>query len=394
MQLIPHLPKRLQPPPFVKSPALIGLWKKSSVLTKDEEDKAVDRAAKAAQFCDLPMPVIEKRQQIGWVLGKQLSSDVLFLPGRRSLHQIEAAGFPSYDAIISAITTNGRRYSAIWSKGATTAGVANNWYDLWPVAGNPVAGTYAGSASSSLQFTDASTGALAHFGNVSTFTKHILSVWGVASAGVPPPILMLYDRCVTYENVPFNNAAANTFTQSNSPVSLRYSTGSDSGNKIIVTCQTVESATQQSFTVLTYVNQAGSTGVAAPCSTTTTNIIVSAATPTATLGARVVSPCATAAGTLVTSPFMPLAVGDVGVQSITNMTTSAATINTGKLCFVMGRPLAFLPLATAGVASLVDTVMMVAALERVFDGACLTFLAMFPVATGATLTGSVDVGWN
>lgn len=374
-----------------RAPSIIGLLPKSH-FGDHMEMCAVNEACKAAQFVDVPLPVLHGRQQIGWTLGRQLTSEVLYLPQRRSLDKIAAAGFPTYDSIINAITTNGQRYSALWSKGATTTPVANNWYDLWPVGGNPIAGLFTGTASNSAQCTDATTGALAHFGNVSTKTKHILSQWGVATAGAPPPTLMMYDRCVYYPAVPFNAAALNTFTQTNTPTSLRYSTNSDSGCKIIITGQTVFGSTQSQVTTLGYTNQAGTASQVAPCSSTTTNIIVSAAAPTATLGARVVSPGATAAGTLVTSPFMPLAVGDVGVQLIKNLTTSAA--NTGTMCFVMARPLALLPLATAGVTSLVDTVMMTAALERIFDGACLTMLAMFPVATAATITGGYDFGWN
>lgn len=379
--------------PKPQSPAIVNLQPKSHWIDHSE-GLAVDAACDAAKYVDLPLPVMHGKQQLGWTLGHQLHDGVLYLPQRRSLDRIVAAGFPTYDSIISAITQSGQRYSAVWSKGQTTAVVANNWMDLWPVNGNPGSGGFAGSASNSVQYTDATTGSISHFGNVSTKTKHILSLWGNATAGSPPATLMLYDRCVAYVAVPFNNNSVNTLTQSNTPTSLRYSTNSDSGCKIIVTAQTVFNTTQQSFTQIQYTNQAGTASVSAPCSTTTTNIIVSAAAPTATLGARVVSPCITAAGTTCTSPFMPLAVGDVGVQLIKNFITSAATINTGTMALVMGRPLAILPLATAGVTSLVDTVMMVAALERVFDGACLTFLSYHPVTTAATLMGSVDVGWN
>jgi hypothetical protein len=375
------------------APAFHGFVPKSH-YTDVAEKLALKEAFLAAQYTDLPLPVIFNNQQIGWTLGFQHCADVMYLPQRRSLDKIIAAGFPTYDSIINAISVSGTRYSAPWSKGATTAGVALNWYDLWPVGGNPPQGLYTGTASNSVQQFDTTVGSISTMGNVTPKTKHILSVWGMFTAGATPPTLVLYDRCVHYVAVPYNNNALNTLTQTNTPTSTRYSTNSDSGCKIIITMQTVGSATQQSFTTLGYTNQAGTASQVAPCSTTTTNIIVSVAAPTATLGARVASPCATAAGTQVTSPYMPLAVGDVGVQLIKNFTNNAVAINTGTMCFVMGRPLAILPLSTLGVTSLVDTVMMTAALERIFDGACLSFLTYFPVATGATITGGVDVGWN
>ena len=373
------------------APAAIGLESKSHYLAKAEE-MAIDSACLGARFVDLPQPVMFKDKQLGYVLGKQHSPEVLYMPARRSLDRVVAAGFPTYDALLNAITVNGTRYSAVWSKGHTTApSVALNWYDMWPVAGVPAAGTYAGSASASLQLTDASTGSLSHFGNVYTATKHLISISGMFTAGATPPTLVLYDRPVHYGQVPFNAVALNTFTQTNTPTSTRYSTNSDSGCKIMICVQTLFGATASQITTLGYTNQAGTASQVAPCSATTTNVIVSAAAPTATLGARVVSPCSTAAGTQVMGPYMPLATGDVGVQLIKNMTTSAA--NTGTMTFAMVRPLAILPLATLGAVSEKDLVMMVAGMERVFDGACLSFLAYFPVATAATFTGNVDVAW-
>ena len=377
---------------LVSAPALIGLEPKSH-YSADLEDRALREAAFAAKRVDLPIPVIHNNRQLGYMLGRQCCDEVIYLPARCSLDKMVAAGFPTYDSLINAITVNGTALPVQYSKGATTAPVALNYYDLWPVAGNPSAGTYAGSASASIQLTDASTGSLSHGGNVSALTKHLLRMGGRFSAGATAPTLMLYDRTVHYGQVPFNAAALNTFTQTNTPTSLRYSTNTDSGCKIMVTVgTTVNGATASQITTLGYKNQAGTAGQAAPCSATTTNVIVSGAVGTATLGARIVSPCATAAGTQVTGWFFPLATGDVGVQSITNLTTSAA--NTGTLCFVMARPLAYLGLGTLGATSEKDLVMMVAGMERVFDGACLAMATYFPVATGATIDSDLFLAWN
>ncbi len=379
---------------LVRAPAIIGLHPKSHFLM-NEEEKAVTDAIRASRYVDVPLPVMFKKEQLGWVLGHQLTPDVLYLPQRRSLDRVVAAGFPNYDSIISAITVSGRRYSAQWSKGATTAPVALNWYDLWAVAGNPVSGVYTGTASTSRQFTDTSTGTIPCFGNVSTLTKHLMYIWGMASAGATQPTLVLYDRVADYPAVPFNNNAANTFTQSNSPTGLRYNTNGDGGCKVMVTGQTVTGATQQFVSAMTYTDSDGNTAQAMPAgSATTTSIIVSAAAPTATLGARVISPALTAAATSLPNWFMPLATGDVGVQQITSMTNNAVAANSGTMNWAMVRALAILPLGTLGVVSEKDLVMMTAAMERVFDGAALSFLVYFPVATGCTFTGGFDVAWN
>jgi hypothetical protein len=209
----------VQPSSIVRAPSLVGLRPKSHYSAFAEEH-AIRQACEAARFVDLPLPVLFNNQQIGWTLGKQLTPEVLYLPQRRSLDKIVAAGFPNYNTLITAITTNGQRYQAVWQKSATTNGIANNWYDMWPVGGSPVAGTYAGAASSSIQLTDTSTGSLWTFGNVSTETKHILAAWGMFTAGTVAPTIMVYDRCVHYGQVPFNAAALNTFTQTNTPTSV------------------------------------------------------------------------------------------------------------------------------------------------------------------------------
>ena len=133
---------------------------------------------------------------------------------------------------------------------------------------------------------------------------------------------------------------------------------------------------------LNYVDQDGNAG-AIP-TTPAVAVTVSSALPTATLGARVL--------TTVAGPFIPLAAGDNGVRSLTDVDFSAA--NTGLEAFVMVRPLAMLPLPGANIPAERDLVMQLAALPRVYDGACLAVMVYFPVATGATLLGSLMVAWG
>jgi hypothetical protein len=60
----------------------------------------------------------------------------------------------------------------------------------------------------------------------------------------------------------------------------------------------------------------------------------------------------------------------------------------------MVKPLAVIPTPVAGVPGERDLVMQIANLERVYDDACLMWLAWFGSATATTLTGEVDVAWG
>lgn len=287
--------------------------------------------------------------------------------------------FTSYDSIISAITA-GQRLPLPWSKNATTAPAATTWYSLWPVGGQPAAGTWVANNLTFNRTTDATLGALYHGGNVSTNVKSLLYMMGNASAGAPPPLLMLVDQ-VGYYGPLSQSATLQNLTNTTAPD--RYVTAGQSGLQAVVVCTAVGGATASNITALAYTNQAGTGSRAMPTSTVVA-VTVSAAAPTTTLGARVV--------TTVAGPFLPLQQGDTGMISIQSITFSAA--NTGSYAIHMVRPLAMLPLATANVPSERDLVMQIANLERVYDGACLTWLVYFPTATGATILGETDVAWG
>lgn len=364
-----------------RGPALVGLRRKS-IWNPSAVDDVIRRGVEAARGIDRALPILHDGQIVAWAQGRQGSTDVMWRP-----HDKLHAAFTTYDSIINAISNAGKEYDRTWSKAHTTAPVANNWMDLWPVGGDPVSGSYPGAARTAVQWTDTSTGAMFMGGNVSTDNKHLTTMFALATAGVPPPTLMLYDRVLTYEACAF---VAGNQTMTNTLPAQRYISAGQSGLKIAVTGQTVLGATAAAFTQLRYTDQDGNALQIMPV-VANVNVIVSAAAPTATLGARVVSP-SVAAATLPVGPFMPLAAGDGGVRLINDYTMSAA--NTGTLAFVLLQPLAYIPLQLAGQGVLIDMVMQLAGLERIYDGACLAFMAYFPAATGATLTGRVECAWG
>jgi hypothetical protein len=363
------------------APSILGLAKKS-LTNPTEEDRCIASAVQAHAGQDHVQPVIFGREIIGTVQSAAFSRDVTFR--RVPKKAWYRCGFSTYDQLINALTS-GSRYSNYFTKVHTTAPVANNWNDMWPVSGLPAAGTFTGAASVAVQFTDTTLGALYMGGNVSTATKHILSMWALASAGTPA--LVIYDRVLTYEANAHNSTVNKVMT--NTLTAQRYVSAGQSGMKIMCCVQTVQGATAGNLTQLRYTNQAGTTLQAMPTATVPA-FIISAAAPTANLGARVICPSTTAA-TLPWGPYIPLAAGDGGAQLINDFTTSSA--NTGTFTFVLARPLFSVGIATAGVISQLDGIYQIASLERIFDGACISMLAYFPAATAATVSAGIDVGW-
>lgn len=362
------------------APAVVGLSKKTHT-NPSAEDACISAAVQAHRGCDFPLPVVFGREIVGVVEGRRFDPRVTFT---RTSRRFWATGWQTYDQIIASLTA-GQRLMNYFTKTHTTAPVANNWQDLWTLGGMPSAGAFGGAASTAVQFSDATVGSLYTGGNVSN-VKAILSAWASASAGTPS--LVIYDRVLTYEANVHNNTVNKLMT--NTLTAQRYVTNGTSGMKIVCSVQTVQGATAGNLTQLRYTNQAGTTLQTMPTSPTV-SFIVSAAAPTATLGARVIAP-ATAAATLPWGPYIPLAVGDSGARLINDFTTSSA--NTGTFTFILARPLFSIGTATAGVVSQLDAVYQIASLEPVLNGACVAFLAYFPAATAATIQGSLDVGWN
>lgn len=365
------------------APAIVGVRRRSTHGPLDE-DRALRRAIDAMVGIDHPQPVMFGGQLIAWAKGEQFSREVKWRrakPGEKWW-----CGFTSYDDLIQEVSNNGKKYRNEWSKSHTTAGVANNYYDLWPVGGNPAVGAYGGAAFTAVQKSDATAGSIWHDGNKSTDTKHLLSAYATASANTPT--VFLYDRVLTYEACTFNASANQAFT--NGVAAQRYIGAGEGGLKILCTCQTALGATAANITQLRYTDQDGNTLQSMPTSPTVAHI-VSAAAPTSTLGARVVAP-ATAGATLPWGPHIPLAVGDGGVRLINDWTTSAA--NTGTVCFVLQRILAVIPCPTAGVGSLVNLVQEIPSMERIRDGACLALMTYQPATTANTLNGGFECGWG
>jgi len=280
--------------------------------------------------------------------------------------------------------TNGKLRRTDWNKiTGAVAYTAGRWYDFSSLAGQPVANAFAGT---SLAWTSCNETAgngtqifgLPHNGNVSTDTKHVINVGAVTAVATGVPgILMLVDLQGYYPGI--NMSSSSTQTLTGTPT-LRYANGV--GVLPFLVINTASGATAHNV-ALSYTNQAATSGRALG---STVSCTVSA-TP------GHISHTGTAANNY--GPFLPLASGDTGVQSVQSLTLSASSL-AGTASLVLARPLFSLPITTVGVGAERDLLNQLPSLPRVFDGACLTWLYFAGSATGASTNfyGSIDTVWG
>jgi hypothetical protein len=289
-------------------------------------------------------------------------------------------GFTSTDDFINELTTNGKFWRADWNKiTGAAAYAAGRWYDLSLLAGSPIANTYSGTALNSQVPTESSGFGIFHGGNVSADTKHIVNVsaFTAVATGVPS-VFMLVDMLLYYPGISMNVATAQTLTTGTALT--RYTNGA--GVRAFLVPTVAAGATAHNV-ALSYTDQDGASGNSLP--------VTVACTASAIVGH--VTHSGTAANNY--GPFLPLGSGDTGIRSVQSITISAAS-GAGTAALVLCRPLATVPITTAGVVGERDLVNMVPSLPRVQDGACLTWLYFAGAATAASTNfyGSVDFAWG
>ncbi len=272
----------------------------------------------------------------------------------------------SLDGALSAYFGGGHRMFSFLKAGTT--GVVGATNTLWFVGSQPAAGAAADAAPGGTVPTDATTGSWT-FDNPSSGTQHF--VFGNPIASVAANTLLLYDRLFSVTKT-MNSTATEAVT--GVPTRYQNNTGgtedSAENNFLMIECRTVLPATGHNWTTCTYVDQSGNTGATLPSVTGNSANIVN----------RLDQP----AGTW----FCPLASGDTGIDSLTQMQCSAA-VATGAIDFTIGHPIAFMPCGIANFVCEKDGLTTSISLERIFDDACLAFLEVCkPATTATTYTGN------
>lgn len=291
--------------------------------------------------------------------------------------------FTSMDDLYSEIT-NGKFTRADWNKiTGAAAYTAGRWYDLSTLAGTPVANAWAGTALN-WRTCDEATGngtqifGLPHGGNVTPDTKHGLNVGAMSAvATAVPGVLMLVDMQGYYPGINMNVATAQTLVGT---PALRYTNGVGVRPYLVITAST--GATAHNI-AMSYTNTAGAAGRALPVTVSAT--------------ASAIAPHITHSGTAASNygPFLPLAGGDLGVQSVQSVTISAAS-GAGTAALVLARPILQLPITTVSILSERDLVNQLPSMPRIMDGACLTWLYFAGAATAANTNfyGHLEAAWG
>lgn len=287
-------------------------------------------------------------------------------------------GFTSMDDLVSEVT-GGKFWRTDWNKiTGGAAYTAGRWYDFSPLGGSPIANAWSGTALNWQTTTESSGFSMYHGGNVSTDTKHILNVAAVTgvATGVPG-VLMLVDMQGYYPGINMNVATAQNMVGT---PTLRYTNGVGVRAYLVITA--TSGATAHNI-AMTYTNSGGTGSRTLPVTTSCT--------------ASAIVPHITHSGTAANNygPFLPLASGDVGIQSVQSVTISAAS-GSGTAALVLARPLLTLPLTTVSIAAERDLINQLPSLPRIYDGACLTWLYFAGAATAASTNfyGSVEQAWG
>ena len=294
-------------------------------------------------------------------------------------------GFSSTDDWLNEVSNNGKTTGAlIWNKLTDVNFVTGRWFDMSGFTGTPVANAYAGTA---LTWTPCNesvgNGAqifgMPHGGNVATDTKHLAlasAVSGVAAA--VPSFIQWVDMQGYYPGINMNIATAQAL--SGTPA-LRYANGAGCRPYLV---STVASGSTAHNIAISYTNQAAVAGRVPP-------VVVAG---TASNTARHI--CHTGLAANNYGPWMPLAGGDTGVQSVQSITLSAASL-AGTAALVIARPIGHpIPLTTVGVLAEREFFTQAPSLPRIVDGACLVPLIFAGNNTGASSNfyGAIEAQWG
>ena len=240
-------------------------------------------------------------------------------------------GFSSLSDLINEVTNNGKRKDFTFQKQGS-ASVTGGTNTMWRVGTYPAAGNAAANAPGGGALTDATQGAFFFVNPSSPDTQHFVRADVLSSTA--PRTLLLYDRLFEV-----NKTMSSTATEAVTGTPTRYQNTADDqpdsadGNFLFIETQAVLGATAHNWTVCTYTDHNGNAGTL-PSLTGNASCIVN----------RLDHP--------VGQWFAPLATGDNGISTLTQMQCSASV--TGTVAFVIGHPTAFMPCVVTNMLTIVD----------------------------------------
>jgi hypothetical protein len=265
--------------------------------------------------------------------------------------------FTSYDELIASVSA-GKSQEIQFAKALPIAGAAGICVSLWEADSIPPGGG-SGTSLVGRNCGPSTTGALAFANPTAPDTLHLISAQAYASASSLGS-LVIYDRLADVGGISMTTTAPQAITMGALP---RFADGS--GVQLFLEVSTT--ITGAPTLTINYLDQDGN----------------SATTPALVCAAN-------AAGRFAYSNniYIPLAAGDTGVRSVSQLTCSVAG-SAGVARLVFARPYAQIPLLAAASVTEKDYVTQTPKLPRIFDNHCLAaFLFCAGTSTG-TIYGSL-----
>lgn len=278
-------------------------------------------------------------------------------------------GFASLSDLI-AEASGGKRYTYQFNKIGPT-GVANVTSVLWRVGPQPAVGVTPSAAPGGNAPVDSTVGGFLFTNPGSPDTQHLTISYAMGT--VAGNTLLLYDR-IFHVAKTMNSTATEAVT--GVPTRYQNQTGGTAdyvgGNFLFVEVGGTQlAATAHNWTTCLYNDQGGA-------SSTLPSLVGNSAG----IVDRLDHP--------VNQWFAPLETGDVGVKALTQMQCSAL-VATGLINFVIGHPIAWMPIPIASLICEMDGINTAFNLQRIFDDACLSFLEVNkPSTTATTYTGQFE----
>jgi len=286
---------------------------------------------------------------------------------RRQLYSLHA-GFSSLDDLITEATGGGKRRDFVFQKNGATGTQTGQTTSEWHNGASPAAAAAPSGAPGGDAPDRTTTGAFPFNNPTGGDTQHFVGarVGSLANSSPTLATVMLYDRLFQV-GITMNSTAAESVT--GVPTRYQSSTRSDpnfaGGNFAFPEVRTALGLNAHNWTVCRYRDQDG-------------NDTISFQSAAGIVGAN-------ASRIDLANPqwFMPLAAGDDGVKDLDQIQSDAA-ITSGAVNWVIGHPIAFMPLPAVTGLLENDGIVTAFNLVRIFDDAALALLNMFRDTNSAT----------
>lgn len=303
------------------------------------------------------LPHVYERSEMGWALDAARK--------RRWAREVMECAISSYDGIIAA-RAGGKADDQHFTKVSYTS-VANVWSSTWQAGGLPAAGTYTAITGGAAP-THSTTGALNYSMTDPTGgdSKYLLTFGFTAAQQIN--VALLHDLLVGAGNI---IATVNTAQTVNSTALTRYT----SGVGVLMTFDVTVAigTTASNITVNKYTNSAGTTLKTTAATAMTVSMIAQRLLP------------------IAFGPFIALASGDVGVQSVQEVTLSAA-MSAGTFALNLYKPLAYVPGVAANIYAERDSTTQIDGLTEIAQTSgnvvgCLNLYVLTNTTSTGILTG-------